>query len=93
MKSFESLSYGGQIKRLRQLAKEALLNYDLEITEITTLDHGENTSFKVKTKTDKISKNSSESYHRANESVSRLNNCLTKQVFTICYFTLDIIKN
>ena len=59
MKSFESLSYGGQIKRLRQLAKKALLNYDLKITEITTLDHGENTSFKLKTQADKISQNSS----------------------------------
>ena len=58
MKPFVDLSYGGQIKRLKQLAKQALLDYDLDIKELTTLDHGENTSFKVKTKTDKINQDS-----------------------------------
>ena len=47
MKPFVDLSYGGQIKRLKQLAKQALLDYSLEEIELTTLAHRENTTFKV----------------------------------------------
>lgn len=49
MKPFIDLNYGGQIKRLKRLAKQALLDYDLEAAELTTLAHRENTTFKVAT--------------------------------------------
>ena len=47
MKPFVDLSYGGQIKRLKQLAKQALPDYSLEAAKLTTLAHTENTTFKV----------------------------------------------
>ena len=48
MKPYIDLSYGGQIKRLKQLAKIALQDYGLD-AQLTTLAHRENTTFKVTT--------------------------------------------
>lgn len=47
MKPFADLSYGGQVKRLKQVALKALLNYNLGQVSLISLDHGENTTFKV----------------------------------------------
>lgn len=47
MKLFADLSYGGQVKRLKQLALKALSNYNLGQVRLVSLDHGENTTFKV----------------------------------------------
>lgn len=49
MKPFKDLSYGGQIKRLKQLARQALVNYDVGTAQLTTLAHRENTTFKITT--------------------------------------------
>lgn len=47
MKQFTNLSYGGQVKRLKRLARQALLNYNLGHLHLVNLAHGENTTFKV----------------------------------------------
>lgn len=60
MKQFVNLSYILELKRLKQLAKQALLDYDLEIAELQILTHGENTTFKVKTKANKFCQSSNE---------------------------------
>ncbi len=47
MKPFTDLSYGAQVKRLKLLASQALLKYDLGEVQIVRLGHGENTTFRV----------------------------------------------
>jgi Ser/Thr protein kinase RdoA (MazF antagonist) len=55
MKPFADLSYSGQVKRLKQLAQKALLNYNLASVDLVSLDHGENTTFKVKVRSNQSS--------------------------------------
>ncbi len=47
IKPFAELSYSGQVKRLKQLAESALLNYNFGNIRLVCLGHGENTTFKV----------------------------------------------
>lgn len=47
MKSFESLSQGGQILRLRRLAQVALAEYAVPESQLSKLHHVENTTFRV----------------------------------------------
>lgn len=57
MKRFTDLSYEGQVKRLKQLARQALLNYNLGQVQLINLAHGENTTFKVEVKANFSSQN------------------------------------
>jgi hypothetical protein len=47
MKSFETLTYAGQLRRLRRLAADALAPYDIHEPRLTALAHGDNTTFRV----------------------------------------------
>jgi len=47
MIEFNNLTHRGQILRLRKLAVNALKKYDLNVRRIQTIDHCENTTFKV----------------------------------------------
>lgn len=47
MKTFETLTHQGQIKRLRQLASEAVKHYPLHTRSLKTIHHGENTTFEL----------------------------------------------
>ena len=57
MKQFTNLSYRGQVKRLKLLAQQALLNYNLGQVELVSLAHGENTTFKVDVEANLYSQN------------------------------------
>lgn len=57
MKRFIDLSYGGQVKRLKRLAQQALLNYNLGQVQLVGLAHGENTTFKVEVEDNSSSQN------------------------------------
>ena len=48
-KSFEDLTRGGQVRRMRQLAETALAAYDLAEVHLTPLMHFFNTTFRVDT--------------------------------------------
>lgn len=58
VKPFADLSYTGQVKRLKQLARSALDKYDLGQVRLISLGHGENTTFKVEAQSNKSSQNS-----------------------------------
>jgi Ser/Thr protein kinase RdoA (MazF antagonist) len=47
MKSYEEITYQGQVRRMRNLADVALTHYDIEPERMTNLSHGENTCFRV----------------------------------------------
>jgi len=47
MQSFETLTYAGQLRRLRRLAAKALVAYDIHEPRLTALLHGDNTTFRV----------------------------------------------
>lgn len=47
MKAFETLTYLGQVRRLRRLAQSALDQYGLGDAQLTFITHGENTTFRV----------------------------------------------
>jgi hypothetical protein len=46
MKSFETLTYTGQLRRLRRLVADALAAYDNHEPRLTALAHGDNTTFR-----------------------------------------------
>ncbi len=48
-KEFSQASYLTQVRRLRELAKEALRYYDFNCTRLKFVNHGENTTFKIYT--------------------------------------------
>lgn len=47
MQTFETLTYAGQLGRLRRLAAAALTAYDIREPRLTALAHGDNTTFRV----------------------------------------------
>ncbi|MBN1875969.1 MAG: phosphotransferase [Anaerolineae bacterium] len=47
MKSFDTLTYQGQVRRLRCLARVALDDYNLNVTQYRLIFHGENTTFRI----------------------------------------------
>jgi Ser/Thr protein kinase RdoA (MazF antagonist) len=47
MQSFETLTYRGQLRRLRGLAAKALTAYNIDSQNLTTLQHEGNTTFRV----------------------------------------------
>ena len=47
MKPFESLTNGGQLRRLRRLALEALTAYGIHEPHLTALTHHHNTTFRL----------------------------------------------
>jgi Ser/Thr protein kinase RdoA (MazF antagonist) len=49
MKSFDTLTYAGQVRRLRRLALQALSAYDIDRPRLTPLTHADNTTFRVDT--------------------------------------------
>jgi Ser/Thr protein kinase RdoA (MazF antagonist) len=49
MKSFDTLTYAGQVRRLRRLALQALTAYDVDQPRLTPLTHADNTTFRVDT--------------------------------------------
>lgn len=49
MKAFGELTALGQARRIRELAQDALTNYDLDVENVTLLNHHENTFFEVRT--------------------------------------------
>lgn len=52
MEPFNKASHRAQVMRLRNLADEALSQYDLDVQRFSTLLHLENTTFRVETKED-----------------------------------------
>jgi len=50
MKPFETSSYRSQVYQLRQLANNALQQYDLKVTKLEFINHGENATYKVITR-------------------------------------------
>lgn len=57
MKRFTNLSYRGQVKRLKRLARQVLLNYNLGQVHLVSLSHGENTTFRVEVEANFASQN------------------------------------
>lgn len=51
MKPFNDLTNRGQIGRLRRLALKALSHYDIDAAQLKSLQHGDNTTFRVDTAT------------------------------------------
>jgi Ser/Thr protein kinase RdoA (MazF antagonist) len=49
MQTFETLSFRGQLGRLRRLAEDALADYGIERARLVPLAHAENTTFRVET--------------------------------------------
>ncbi|MDP9300125.1 MAG: phosphotransferase [Actinomycetota bacterium] len=49
MQTFETLSFRGQLGRLRRLAEDALAEYPLQRARLVPLTHSENTTFRVDT--------------------------------------------
>jgi Ser/Thr protein kinase RdoA (MazF antagonist) len=49
MQSFDTLTYAGQVRRLRRLALQALTVYDIGQPRLTPLTHADNTTFRVDT--------------------------------------------
>jgi Ser/Thr protein kinase RdoA (MazF antagonist) len=47
MKPFEALTYAGQLRCLRRLAVKVLTQYDIHEFRLTTLQHEDNTTFRV----------------------------------------------
>jgi Ser/Thr protein kinase RdoA (MazF antagonist) len=47
MKAFQSLSHRGQVRRLKEMARVALADYDLSVARVKPLFHVENTTFRV----------------------------------------------
>ncbi len=47
MKSFDQASYLAQVRRLKQLARNALRQYSIQVRSVDFIHHGENTTFKV----------------------------------------------
>lgn len=50
MESFNNASYLSQVRRLRKQAFEALRSYDLDNYDLEFINHGENATFRVRTK-------------------------------------------
>lgn len=49
MQKFETLSFRGQLGRLRRLAEDALVEYGIDCSRLVPLAHAENTTFRVDT--------------------------------------------
>jgi Ser/Thr protein kinase RdoA (MazF antagonist) len=47
LKAFNELTYVGQVRRLKGLAKVALRSYPIEVASIQFINHGENATFQV----------------------------------------------
>lgn len=54
MKPYSELTKRGQIGRIKQLARTALSNYDLDVVNVQPLVHGENTTFRIDTDSDRF---------------------------------------